>query len=338
MNENRIDIMRQLESLESARLISYVLADRLQGPQASIAMDALGLFYRHLETIRKVKKIAMVLYSIGGDTMVPWRLVNLIREYCDEFIVLVPYKAHSSATLICLGADEIVMGKMGELSPIDPSVANAFNPPQPAQPNVPPEAQLGRIPISVEDVAAYLRLAVERAGLNTPEAKLGAFQQLTNVVHPLALGNVERSHTLIRALAKKLLSLHMDVKSKDLQEKVDTIVDTLTEKLYSHQHLIPRREAKDIIGLKIRYASDELENMMMKLFEEYRGELGIGSTVNPVVMLQDRTELPIELTIAKIETTETEDKFCLKGRIIRSQKAGQPPNVNIYDQGWQKVK
>jgi len=301
-------------------------------------MDALGLFYRHLETIGKVRKIAMFLYSTGGDTMVPWRLVNLIREYCDKFIVLVPYKAHSAATLICLGADEIVMGKMGELSPIDPSVANAFNPSAASPPSAPQQAEPGKIPISVEDVAAYFRLAEERAGLNTAEARLGALQQLTNVVHPLALGNVERSHTQIRALARKLLGLHMDMASKDQKEKIDAIVDTLTEKLYSHQHLIPRKEAKDIIGLKVRYSSDDLEKLMMNLFEEYKKDLGIGSVVNPPIMLQDKPELPVEFTIAKIETTETEDKFTLKGKIVRSQKAGQPPNVNIYEQGWQKVK
>jgi hypothetical protein len=338
MKNNYIELLRQIEKLESARVISYVLGDRLQGPQASIAMDALGLFYRHLEAIKRVKKIAMFLYSVGGDTMVPWRLVNLIREYCDEFVVLVPYKAHSAATLICLGADEIVMCKMGELSPIDPSVANAFNPTPSTPPTAPPQVQPAKIPISVEDVAAYFRLATDRAKLDTAETRLGALQQLTNVVHPLALGNVERSHTQIRALAKKLLGLHMDTTSKDQLQKVESIIDTLTEKLYSHQHLIPRNEAKNIIGLKVRYAADDLERPMMDLFEEYKRDLGIGSIVNPVIMLQDRTELPVEFTVAKVETTETEDKFNIKGKIVRSSQAGQPPSVNIYEQGWQKVK
>ena len=31
--------------------------------------------------------------------------------------------AHSAATMICLGADEIVMGKMSEISPLDPATA-----------------------------------------------------------------------------------------------------------------------------------------------------------------------------------------------------------------------
>jgi hypothetical protein len=333
-----IELIKKIEELESTKIIAYILADRIQGPQASIATDALGLFYRHLEAIKSVEKISLYLYSTGGDTMVPWRLVNLIREYCKKFTVLVPYKAHSSATLLCLGADEIVMSKLGELSPIDPSVANAFNPAVSTAPGAPPQVASQKIPISVEDVSAYLRLATETAKLDTVEARLGAFQQLTNVVHPLALGNVERSHTLIRALAKKLLGLHMDITTKEGEDAVQKIIDILTEKLYSHQHLIPRREAKEIIGLKVRYPDSNLESLMMELHQVYRSELGIGETINPTMLLDNRTELPVEWSIAKIETTQTEDRFTLKGKILRAPQPMQPPNVNIVEQGWNKVR
>ena len=58
----------------------------------------------------------------------------MIREYCDTFSVLVPYKARSAATMIALGADEIVMSDLSELSPIDPATANAFNRTDPKNP------------------------------------------------------------------------------------------------------------------------------------------------------------------------------------------------------------
>jgi hypothetical protein len=341
MNEKCKGLVQKIELAESARLISYVLADRLSGPGASIAMDALGLFYRHLEAIGKVNKIALFLYTTGGDTMVPWRLVNLIREYCDQFTVLVPYKAHSAGTLVCLGADEMVMTKMAELSPIDPSVTNAFNPQGPAVPSMPPNVAAAippvRIPISVEDVAAYFKLAKERAELDTPESRFGALQQLTNVVHPLALGNVERSHTMIRELARKLLSLHMNLKDETQSKRCNDIIDTLTEKLYSHQHLIPRREARDIIGLKVRYPEAYEEDLLMGLFAEYKNDLGIGGIFNPALELGDRTEMPKEFSLAKIETTKTEDSFLMRGKIVRASQPNQPPAVNIYDQGWQKI-
>jgi len=35
---------------------------------------------------------------------------------------LVPFRANSSATLLALGADTIILGQQGELGPIDPSM------------------------------------------------------------------------------------------------------------------------------------------------------------------------------------------------------------------------
>jgi ClpP class serine protease len=64
----------------------------------------------------------------------------------------VPYKAHSAGTMIALGADEIVMSDLSEISPIDPSTANVFNPSDPTN-------LQNKIPISVEDVIAYFDLA-----------------------------------------------------------------------------------------------------------------------------------------------------------------------------------
>ena len=54
----------------------------------------------------------------------PWRIISLFREFAQEVNVLVPYGAYSAATLICLGADEILMGRKGELGPIDPIISN----------------------------------------------------------------------------------------------------------------------------------------------------------------------------------------------------------------------
>lgn len=63
-----------------------------------------------------------------------------------------PGPVNAAATMIALGADEIVMSDLSELSPIDPSTANIFNPQDPHNPQ-------NKIPISVEDVMAYFDLA-----------------------------------------------------------------------------------------------------------------------------------------------------------------------------------
>src|SRR3989344_761588 len=144
-----IDLIKKIEEKRSSKVITYITSDR-QGPvNARVAMDIIPIVSEQLRKIgTKVSKIDLFLYTAGGDTMVPWRLVSMIREYCDTFSVLVPYKAHSAGTMIALGADEIVMSDLSEISPIDPSTANVFNPSDPTNPQ-------NKIPISVEDVIAY---------------------------------------------------------------------------------------------------------------------------------------------------------------------------------------
>ena len=76
----------------------------------------------------------------------------------------------------------------------------------------------------------------------------------------------------------------------------------------------------------------------MSLYSIYRQELGIGETVNPVLLLDNRTELPIEWPIATVEARDTEDRFTLKGKILRAAQPLQQPSVNITEQGWAKIR
>jgi hypothetical protein len=268
-------LIGQIEKVRKSRVITYLTSDR-QGPfNARIAVDVVPLISKQLQAIGKTQNIDLFLYSAGGDTMVPWRLVSMIREYCDKFSVIVPYKAHSAATMIALGADEVVMSDLSEISPIDPSTANVFNPIDPTNPQ-------GRIPISVEDVMAYFDLAKNKFGIKSDEDLSRVFIKFVEAnpqIHPLALGNVNRIHNLIRILARRLLKSH---KTPLKETEVDMIVDYFTEKLYSHQYFIGRKEAREDLGVKTVVDADAaLSKTMTDLWEEYNKELDFGKMWNP---------------------------------------------------------
>jgi len=241
-----------------------------------MAMDAIRKVYDHLEAVANPKKklaVDLFIHSNGGDGTVPWRLVTLIREYATKFSVLVPYKAFSAATLTALGAHSVVMHPMGMLGPTDPTVTNPFNPPDP---NVPGQ----RIGISVEDVTAFISLIKEDAGIQHEDELVQAFNKLSENVHPLALGNVKRSLSQSRMMARKLLSLHMDKRSEE--HKINEIVDSLTSKLYYHGHPINRTEAKDEVGLKtVSEPSGSLEKLMWSLYLDYEAEMKMEEPFDP---------------------------------------------------------
>ena len=151
----RKELIKQIQEMRNSKVIAYITGDR-QPIGSIIAEDAVRPLYEHLLSIGKNERIDLLLYSRGGDVSVPWRIVSMFREFCDELSVLVPYKAHSAATLISLGADKIIMGKKAELSPIDPTLR---------------KMAIGEIAgspqeISVEDVNSYISFIKERANIN----------------------------------------------------------------------------------------------------------------------------------------------------------------------------
>ena len=311
-------LIKQIEEARGSRVIAYITSDRPGPVNARVAPDVIPIFSKQLRSITaggKMPKIDLFLYSAGGDTLVPWRLVSMIREHCDSFGVLIPYKAHSAATMIALGADEIVMSDLSELSPIDPSTANVFNPQDPTN------AQ-NRVPISVEDVIAYFDLAKNKFGIKSDESLTEVFEQFVKAnpqVHPLALGNVNRIHNLIRLLAKRLLKSHGTPMKED---EVEKIVEFFTEKLYSHQYFVGRKEAREELGLKtVVNADTALSKAMTDLYEGYREEMGLGTGVWNAEFELGSNAGPIkkEYKIAYIESSQLSNHFEISLEFRRQQ-------------------
>lgn len=178
--------------------------------------------------------------------------------------------------------------------------------------------------IAVEDVSSFLSFIRERANINDQDALASVLNSLINQIGPLTLGSVNRQHHHIRLVARKLLTSRRE---KLDEEKISTIIETLTEKIYSHGHAIGRREAKDI-GLPVEYPDDDLESLMWELYLKYEEFLGLQEPVYPEIILRDREEHQIEnMPIAIIESSKK--LHTLKASIELKKKRGIPPNPQI---------
>ena len=161
-HDERKALMTKVESLREGRaLVCYFNFDResdprLPGVTTQFSADSKEALFRVLkESKASEQKIDLCLYTRGGDLNAVWPLVNLLREFDFDFDVLAPFRCHSSGTLVALGARRILMAPLSELSPIDPSTGNQFNPSDPAY-------KSSRLPISVEDVQAYSRFVADQ--------------------------------------------------------------------------------------------------------------------------------------------------------------------------------
>jgi hypothetical protein len=261
----RLKLIEEIKKIRESKVICYLTSIR-PNSTAQMAEDAVRIFFDHLLLLpqRPAKKLDIFLCSNGGSGVVPWRLVSLFREFAEKIGVLIPYRAYSAATMLALGADEIVMHPFGEMGPIDPTVSNDYNPldPQTHQ----------RVGISVEDVKAYIGFVKETVGIRHEDELVKALEILAQKVHPLALGNVERFIAQSRMIARKILLTHMSEETS--KHEIDETIDTLASKLYFHGHPINRKEAETELGLKIaKNIPPELEAAMWKLYLDYENEL-----------------------------------------------------------------
>jgi len=83
------------------------------------------LFARKIGQLTRGEKVAVVIFSPGGDARAAYKLACLLRKHCGGFTAVVPQFAKSAATLFALGADRIVMGRLAEMGPLDVQIEDA---------------------------------------------------------------------------------------------------------------------------------------------------------------------------------------------------------------------
>lgn len=305
--EERVKVIESLEAARGSKVIAYVCGDR-PGAGSKIGNDAVRPLYDHLLGLGHRPQIDLFIYSLGGAVDVPWRMVTMIREFCDRFAVIVPYKAHSAATLLALGADEIVLGRKGELGPIDPSL------------NMETEAQA--VEISVEDVMAYVEFARQRTGLTDQTGLAAALSQLAEKVGPVVLGSIYRQHSHIRSVARKMLASHRQAVD---EQKMSVIVETLAERVYAHGHAISRVEAREIGLPLVEQIDDELERRIWSLYTLYEADLSLNEPIDES-FLGGNDEAEADVVMAMIESTWGLHDFGgrLNMRVVRQN----PPQIN----------
>jgi len=123
---------------------------------------------------------------------------------------------------------------------------------------------------------------------------------LIKKIHPLALGNVHRSHQQIRQLTRNFLAFH-PVNKRDISE----IVEKLTTGFYSHYHSIDRTEAAGILGdERVKFASPELETALDKLLREHENDFELRKPFFVAHFLKNDPEKTARFIGGAVESSE----------------------------------
>ena len=118
--KKRKNIYKKIEEKRKRPLINYITSHRVNA-SAQMGSDVIPEFARCILNIPDTNnEVDLLIVSMGGDPIVSLRIVSMVREKFKKFGVLAPFSAYSAATLVALGADEIVMHPFSNLGPVDP--------------------------------------------------------------------------------------------------------------------------------------------------------------------------------------------------------------------------
>jgi hypothetical protein len=230
-------------------------------PMGSVCHNDVVALYEILGKLGQHETLYLFLKSAGGTGQASLRLVNLLRQYCRRLVALVPLECASAATMIALGANEILMGPLAYLTAVDTSLTHALSP---------VDRDNDRVSVSLDELTRVIRLwqNEQQAG-----EKENPYRALFEHVHPLVIGAVDRAESLSIMLCKELLAYHMTDEAA-----ADQVANTLNSKYPSHNYPILFEEARRI-GLKGGHLPPQVNRLLLELNECY-SEMGQRATTD----------------------------------------------------------
>lgn len=230
-----LELLREADDNRVAEEISKYLMSLLEKEAGDYhalilydEMDSISSYHsdRIYEAAAGTDKDILLIISSRGGAIEPAYLISKTckRLAAKKFVVVVPRRAKSAATLICLGAHEIHMGLMSELGPIDPQIAGY------------PALGLGN---SLNVVA--------RLASKFPDSSDMFAEFLTRKLDLKDLGYFERVSESASQYAERLLS----GKALPASWSAQSLANHFVNHYKDHGFVIDVDEAKDLLGQNV---------------------------------------------------------------------------------------
>jgi len=273
--KTRKDLFAEISEKRGKPLISYVTSIR-PNMSCNMAGDAIIPIIEQIDLIPEdVKEIDFLIISNGGDPITSLRIMSLLRERFDKISVLLPYVAYSAATILSLGADEIVMHPYSNLGPVDPQLTVSHNNERGVREN---------LQFSSEDLRNYVDFIKGDVGITDQQHLVSAVQPLLKDVGTLPIGSAKRGQQLSLSLSEKMLGWHFDDSAK-----AKSIAKALNSSYYHHGYAVGRKEAKKI-GLPITIPDKDLATTLWRVWSDYSDEMKCNKPFDPIREIMDDPE------------------------------------------------
>lgn len=253
-NENVTKLIKEIQAKTNRKLIVYVA--NFNHPLGGIHLVDVLPFEEILRTIGSVKEVDLLVNSPGGEINATEKLVTMLRQRYDYIRVIVPNQAKSGATMIALASDQIVMGYLSELGPIDSIIA---------VPN--PDGTVRSIPAqSILDSVDLMTQTIADAKKNG--RPIEQFVAMAFRIDPSLWDMAIKAQALSAQFAEKWLTKHMCKGDTSLAKQI-TAKFMDVKRFLSHGRVIGVADAKEILpkGSIVELDKDDpLWNMLWELY------------------------------------------------------------------------
>lgn len=243
-------LIKELEQKTSSKVLAYYMES-----SSLITNEDVDYFYSHVKELQSEIPITLILVSNGGNGMAAWRIANVLKKYCSSLTVIVSSRCASAATLLTLSADKILFGPAGYLTAIDTSLNHPLNP----RPNDRESAPS----ISVDQINKIKNFINE--DLKTHPSSKSLSEILFEKIHPVVIGELERTSSLSKLVAKNLIGLR---NVQPTEEDKNKLIDILNDSYPAHGYPIVLKEAQQI-GLPAEAISEDINQLVWELIKLY---------------------------------------------------------------------
>lgn len=236
-----------------------------RGAWSLLSDPVYGGFMADRRTLRAAGRVALVVDSPGGYAQAAYQIARLLQRHCGGFTAIVPRYAKSAATLLCLGADQIIMGEDAELGPLDAQLwDNEREEHGSALDEVQALEQL--YAVALEQVDQMMTLLQIRTPKRTETLLPIACRFSADMMAPL-LDKVDAVHY---AKQSRILKVAEDYAFKLLSRRhtfadAKRIANHLVRGYPEHGFVIDRDDARDELGLNVVDADEPVAAAVQRL-------------------------------------------------------------------------
>lgn len=256
--ESLADGLQQIADDENALILCFVAPDRsvrvspIGSVYVSIDIDDLYAIESVVEDLEEAgrlpKKLHLVIQTPGGLVDVSTKIATFLRGAFEEVHAFVPYSASSGGTVLCLAANRITMGKMANLTPIDPQMVYEGN------------------RVSANSFQKAVNDFEQKFGKKRPAEIPPPYQQMHERLDPVVLLEMNKIWRDSASVAISLLEKSYKPKNSDENNAITLTALTLTFSESPHGHIIDAEEAENI-GLRVDNA--EKSKNLLKVYKKW---------------------------------------------------------------------